>query len=144
MARWRAEALRRLPELRSAIDSAHQIMAFWIDAGEAFRRAYAEQPPNESLIARIYSYADWCLNAPRVSDAGHDPSTAVVVAFFEHVPTIPAAWRDMPRWFTFAEIAESKAIFSYHLSEIEFESLLAHMQRNRRLYRPRLPQSDEP
>jgi hypothetical protein len=31
MARWRAEALERLPELRKAIDSADEIMALWID-----------------------------------------------------------------------------------------------------------------
>ena len=144
MARWRAEALKRLPELRKSIDSANEIMVFWIEARIAFQRAYEQSPQDESLIARIYSFADWCANARRGPDAGHDPSTAIVVAFYEDIPTIPAARDDMPRWFTFAEIAESKAIFSYHLSEIDFQGLLAHMQRNRHLYKPRLPQSGEP
>ena len=144
MARWRAEALRLLPELQKAIDSSHEIMAFWIEAQLAFQRAYERKPPDESLIARIYSYADWCTNARRGPDAGHDPSTAIAVAFFEDIPTIPAALADMPRWFTFKEVAENKPIFSYHIGEEGYQQLLQHMQRNRHLYRPRAPQSGEP
>jgi hypothetical protein len=137
MARWRAEALNRLPELREKIDSAQEIMAFWIDAFLAFRRAYERQPPDESLILRIYSFADWCEAAPRVDDAGRDPSTAVVVAFYEDIPTVPAAWEDMPRWFTYAQITENKPVFAHHLDEEAYQKLLQHMQRNRDLYRPR-------
>jgi hypothetical protein len=139
MARWRAEALKRLPELRKAIDSAHEIMAFWIEAQSTFRRAYEQDPRDESLIERTYAFADWCANARRGPDAGHDPSTAIVVAFYEDIPTIPAARDDMPRWFTYSEVAESKAIFSYHLTDNDFGLLLRHMHRNRHLYRPRVP-----
>ena len=139
MARWRAEALKRLPELRAAIDEADQIMAFWIEALLAFERAYERVPPDPSLVERIYSYADWCATARRGPDAGHDPSTAIAVMFYEHIPTIPLARADMPRWFTFAEVAENRPIFSYKLTDEEFGQLLQHMDRNRHLYRPRLP-----
>ena len=119
-------------------------MAFWIEARLAFQRAYERKPLDESLISRIYSYADWCANARRGPDAGHDPSTAIVVSFFEDIPTIPAAREDMPRWFTYAEVAENRPIFSYHIGEEEYQRLLQHMDRNRHLYKPRPPQSSEP
>jgi hypothetical protein len=144
MARWRAEALQRLPELRTQIDSAPGIMAFWGEAWFAFRRAYEQNPRNESLIERTYAFADWCANARRGPDAGKDPSTAIVVSFYEDIPTVPAARDDMPRWFTYAEVADSKAVFSYHLNDEEFGHLLRHMHRNRHLYRPRVPPSGEP
>jgi hypothetical protein len=144
MARWRAEALKRLPELRTAIDSAPEIMAFWIDAQYAFKRAYEKNPWDDSLIARIYAFADWCADARRGPDAGHDPSTAVVVAFYEDIPTIPAAREDMVRWFTYAEVADSRAVFSYHLSDDEFEKLQGHLRRNKHQYRPRASREGKP
>ncbi len=58
-------------------------MSLWIELHFAFEDAYRD-PRNDDLIARIYSYADWCLSAPRREDVSHDPSTAVAVAFFEH------------------------------------------------------------
>jgi hypothetical protein len=137
MARWRAEALKRLPELKEAIESAHEIMAVWIDIRFAFERAYAKEPRDESLISRIYSFADWCENARPNPDAGRDPVTSVVVAFYEDIPTIPAARDDMPRWFSFLEVAENKPVFSHHIGEEGFGQLLQYMQRNRQLYRPR-------
>ncbi len=117
-------------------------MAFWIEVGLAFKRAYDQKPPDESLIFRIYSYADWCANARHGPDAGHDPRTAVVVAFFEHIPTIPAAREDMPRWFTYEEVAQNRPNFSYHIGDEEYQCLLRHMRVNRHLYKPRSPQSD--
>ena len=54
--------------------------------------------------------------------------------FFEHIPTIPAAREDMPRWFTFDEIAANKPLFLYSIGEATFENLLGQMQRHRQLY----------
>ncbi len=130
MAQWRRAAIEHLPELRQKIAAADSIMALWIEIHGAFEKAYRE-PRNEDLIARIYAFARWCWHAPRNEDPGRDPSTAATVAFLEHIPGIPAAREDMPRWFTFDEIAAAKSIFVYSLGEIAYKELLAHMQRNK-------------
>jgi hypothetical protein len=127
--------------LRQAIDSAKDVMALWGELFFAFEEAYRTEPRDESLIARIYSFADWCLEAPRGGDAGHDPFTAVIAAFYEDIPTIPQAREDMPRWFTYAEVAESKEVFGYMLDPKEYDKLVRFMERNQHLYRPRERQS---
>jgi hypothetical protein len=137
MAKWRAEAIQRLPELRRVIAEAETVMAAWIELRMAFEDAYEAEPPDDSLIARIYSFADWCLDAPRNADAGRDPFTAVLVAFYEDIPTIKAARDDMPRWFTYDEVARNRQVFSYHLRPEEFDALVLHMARNRHRYVPR-------
>ena len=129
MPRWRAAAIQRLPELRDSIVSAESVLALWIELHMQFKDAYRE-PRNDDLIRRIYSYADWCLAAPRNDDAGRDPATAVMVAFYEHIPTSPAARDDMPRWFHHDEIARSKDVFSYLIGEAAFNELVAFMKRN--------------
>jgi hypothetical protein len=53
MARWRAEAIERLPELRQTIASADSVLALWGELFDAFEAAYRKEPANESLIARI-------------------------------------------------------------------------------------------
>ena len=108
-------------------------MSLWIELETEFVFAYRE-PRNEDLIGRIYAYAQWCCHAPRQKDAGHDPLTAVAVAFFEDIPEIPAAREDMPRWFTVEDVAGSKEMFSYHIGEEAFKSLLANMRNNAHRY----------
>lgn len=137
MARWRAEALRRLPELRKTIAAANNVMALWIELTCAFEMAYKADPVDESLISRIYAYADWCIQAPHASDAGRDPTSAVTVAFYEHIPTFPPARDDMPRWFHASEIAQNRQVFSYLISDTEYADLLQYVRKNQRLYRPR-------
>jgi hypothetical protein len=124
MARWRSAAIERVPQLRKIIAEAHSVMALWIQLHMKFEDAYRE-PRNDDLIEQIYSYADWCLDAPRLDDAGHDPLTAVVVAFYEDIPTSPAARADMPRWFRREEIVADKDVFSYHIGEVGFAELLS-------------------
>jgi hypothetical protein len=133
MALWRKAAIKRLPELRKEIAKAENVMSLWIELTFVFERAYQE-PRNDDLISRIYSYAHWCWDAEKNDDAGRDPSTAAYVAFLEDIPNIPAAREDMPRWFTFEEIAASKSLFCYAIGEVAFKDLLAHMQRNRDRY----------
>ena len=136
MAKWRAEALKRFPELRETIDASWEVMALWIELEMAFEKAYRE-PRNNGLIARIYSYADWCNTAERNDDAGRDPPTSVMVAFYEHIPTIPATRDDMPIWFSYEEIAQSKGVFDYIIGPEAFEELLAYMRKHRHRYVPR-------
>lgn len=109
------------------IAEADEVMALWCELREPFVFAY--QPPrNDDLIARIYSYANWCLSAPRNDHPGRDPLTAVYVAFYEDIPTCQAAREDMPRWFRADDVARGRDVFSYHIGEESFEELLAYMR----------------
>jgi hypothetical protein len=138
MAKWRAEALARLPELRKQIDAADSVMWLWDEVyRDAFVPAYESDPPDESLIARVYSYADWCLNARRHPDAAHDPPTAVMVCFYEWLPHFPPARDDMPRWFTYEEVAESRSVFAYMIGQQKYFELLRYMDKHRKRYVPR-------
>jgi hypothetical protein len=127
MSRWRAEAISRLPEHRKLIENAEGMMALWIELCLLFERAYAS-PADSDLIRKIYEYARWCCNRPRVDDPGDDPLTCVCCAFFEHIPTIPAAHRDMHHWFTVSDVLESKGVFSYLIGDDDFENLVSEMR----------------
>jgi len=137
MSRWRHEALKRLPQLQKVIAQADSVMALWIELVCIFEKAYRCDPPDEKTIAAIYSYADWCIQAPRRPDAGHDPLTAVIVCFYEDIPTIRPARDDMPRWFSYTEVADNPSVFGYMIDQHELESLLGYMQKNRHRYQPR-------
>src|SRR4051812_26107460 len=106
MAKWRAEAVARFPELRRVTESSDGVMALWIDLWCLFEDAYRADPPDESVIERVYSFADWCSRAPRGPDPGHDPLSAVTVSFYESIPKLRAARDDMPRWFRYSELAQ--------------------------------------
>jgi hypothetical protein len=134
MAKWRAEALTRLPELRKQIDAADSVMALWSELWSAFEQAYLAEPPDEPLIARIYSYADWCVRAPRNDDASHDPPTAATVCFYEHVPGFGPAREDMPRWFTYEEVERDRQVYSYLIGEQQYFELLRYMDKHRKRY----------
>lgn len=138
MARWRAAAIERLPELRETIAEAESVMSLWIELFLTFEEAYRE-PRNDDLIARIYSYADWCRAAPRNDDAGHDPPTAVAVAFYEHIPQSQAARDDMPRWFRYEEVGRNRAMFAYHIGDAAFDELLAYVKNHKDRFAPRPP-----
>lgn len=142
MAKWRAEALTRLPERREKINAAENVMALWDDIfRSAFVPAYRAEPPDESIISRVYSYADWCVLAPRGPDAAHDPLSAVMVCFYEEVPAFRPARDDIPRRFTREAVAESKSVFSYMIGGQEFFELLRYMDKHRKRYVPRQSES---
>lgn len=136
MPAWRREAIKRLPEFQKEIARAESVMGLWIELGYHFQRAYRD-PRDDSLIERIYSYADWCTAAPGTHDAGTDPFTAVACAFYEHIPQSAAARDDMPRWFTHQQVLDSTEIFSRFLEPAEFQALLNHLRKNVHLYRER-------
>jgi hypothetical protein len=137
MARWRAEAIKRLPELQKVIASSDSVLALWAELFYAFEDAYRADLPDESLIARIYSFADWCVEAPRGRDASHDPVTAVTVCFYEMVPTCRPARDDMPRWFEYSEVAENKQVFAYMIGDEQYGELLKYMAKHQNRYQPR-------
>lgn len=133
MARWRAEAIRLLPELRDDIQRSPTIVSLWCEVWFAFENAY-DEPRNEDLIRRIYTFASWCSGAPQDPAADHDPATAATVCFYEDIATCKAARQDMPRWFRASEIESAPELWGYHLKEAEYQKLLEHMRANAHLY----------
>lgn len=123
---WRRQAQEMLPELIGEISVAATPMQLWIEIGFAFDNAYNE-PRNEDLIRRIYSFASWCVEQPQTVDAQaqDDLFTCVVVCFYEDIPANEAARADMPRWFTEEEVRQNKKVFSYLISSEEYEGILA-------------------
>ena len=131
MSAWRREALERLPECRESIVSARNSMALWIELLDECGRAFRQR--NEDLIRRLYEYARWCRRSPSI-----DVRTAVVCAFYEHLPLNPIVRRDMPRRFDRAEFTELREVFLYHLSPdkaVAFEQ--EYLEGERRLGRER-------
>ncbi len=122
---WRRQAQEMLPELMDEISDAVTPMQLWIEIGFAFDNAYNE-PRNEDLIRRIYSFASWCVKQPQIVDAQaqDDLFTCVVVCFYEDIPANKAARADMPRWFTKEEVQQNKEVFSYSISEGDYQELL--------------------
>ena len=112
MVDWRAKAREVFPEMGQAIDEAENPYALWIDLCLDFEKAYQE-PRDEGLIRRIYSYAEWCEQQDRGETAEDDLLTCVAVCFYEHIPTIAGAREDMPRWFTLKDVEMSKGVFGY-------------------------------
>lgn len=136
MAMWKRVAIERFPELRVEIQELDSIGAFWVELTLQFGRAYRRTPWDDSMISRIYSFADWCVHAPRNRDAGRDPLSMVVCSFFEDIWHTPEARKDIPRWLTYDEVAENSSVFSY-LGEAQYADMLKYMKSNRHKYVPR-------
>ena len=109
----------------------------WFELLTAFKRAYDASPRDESLIARVYRYADWCMAAPRSEAATDDLFTCTCVCFYEHIPQHLAARADMPRWITYDEFIGSEEIFGYFLTAEEFVALKQHFYEHRHDFVPR-------
>jgi hypothetical protein len=135
---WRETAFELLPELRDKIsdpeiDSPYSL---WSELRDAFTRAYDASPRDQSLIGRIYRYADWCASAPRGEGASDDLLTCVCVCFYEHISQNPSAREDMPRWISYDDFVASEAIFQYHLTADDCVALKQHFYRHRDDYIP--------
>lgn len=120
---WRQKALQMFPELRDRIQAAENPYALWNDLITPFEDAYICQPPDRSLIDRVYGYARWCEDQPRGETAANDLLTCVAVCFYEHIPTHPLARKDMPNWFTWEQFTRGREAFKYHLGGEQFAEL---------------------
>jgi len=107
---WRVEAKRIFPELSEQVSSAESMYQLWNELTDSFARAY--EAGNRSQIAKIYGYARWCCDQPRGERAEDDLLSCVMACFFEDIPTIPAALKDMPNWWSLAEVQDMKETFS--------------------------------
>jgi hypothetical protein len=128
---WRQKADELFPELIARFEETDTPYLLWFELQTAFEQAYASTPRNESLIKRVYAYADWCCAQPRGRTAEDDLATCVAVCFYEHIPQHPAARADMPRWFKYEDFVTMEQIFRHHLTESEFNDLKRHFQQHR-------------
>ena len=130
-AKWKEQALGVLPELAAEIEESDSPYQMWFSIHRAFEDAYAGSR-NESLIRRIYDYADWCCQQPPGKPAADDLGTCVAVCFYEHIPELPAALNDMPRWFTKTDVITMKEILSYHVGEKGYQEILKVYDKKKR------------
>jgi hypothetical protein len=120
MSLWRRQALAELPELRSVVEGASTIMTLWSELESRLSAAYDEQPPDEQTIRQIYRHAVTTFEESPSAEA----RTAVVVAFFEHVPTHARVRADVHRWLQPELFHQLETAFRYFLSQGEFEDFV--------------------
>ena len=85
---WREKATQVFPEFASIVRDAEDPYSLWGDLLDIFNGAYGP-PPDESLIKRIYEFADWCIDQPQGTTAADDLTTCVAVSFYETFRSIP-------------------------------------------------------
>ncbi len=133
MASWREKAEQIFPELADSVREAETPYLLWSDLYDAFEIAYGP-PRDESLIKRVYGYADWCIDQRQGETAEDDLVTCVAVSFYEHIPQHAEARADMPRWFTLQDFLGMGKLFRYNLSDAEFEALKQHFIEHQDMY----------
>jgi hypothetical protein len=133
---WRTELIRHLKLAGHSYDSpwfrrvraADTPMMTWVELWTEFARAH-EDPPDVALIHHVYLYAFWCISAaPRHSDAGHDPLTAAVVCFFEHLPTDPRVRARIPLHLSAEETLRVERFWHYKLNDDEHRQLMKELE----------------
>ena len=125
---WGKEAFNRFPDLLDDFDYVKNPYSLWIELRMEFDEAY-ETPRNEDLIARIYDFARWCCSQPRGKTRDDDLMTCVCVCFYEHIPQLPEALEDMPRWFSHSDVLLMKDVFLYHAGKEGFQRILLACER---------------
>lgn len=120
---WLKEAHRRFGDREDVFAFVETPYCLWLNLREVFKRAY-DYPYKEEDIRAIYGYADWSCRQTRGETASDDLLTAVAVGFFEHIPEIEAAVKDLPRWFKLSEIMEMREIFNCHVGDAGFERMV--------------------
>jgi len=120
---WLEEAHRRFGHRDDVFEYVETPYSLWSNLSDVFKRAY-DYPYKEVDIRAIYEYADWSCRQPRGETSEDDLLTCVAVCFYEHIPQIEAAVKDLPRWFKLSEIVTMKEIFIYMVGDSGFERIL--------------------
>lgn len=120
---WLKEAHRRFGDREDVFEYVETPYSLWSNLREVFKRAY-DYPYKEADIRAVYEYAEWSCRQPRGETAEDDLPTCVAVCFYEHIPEVEAAVKDLPRWFKLREILTMREIFSYHVGAQGFERML--------------------
>ncbi|HEY0100870.1 MAG TPA: hypothetical protein VGB76_18125 [Pyrinomonadaceae bacterium] len=118
MSVWRRVALEKIPKLRRLIEAAPNIMALWIELQlKLADDALYKTPSQEKTIAGIFDYASWCLNKSH----NRDTQTAVVCAFYEHLPLMDEARKDLANRLSMEDFLRLRERFKYLLTDEEHE-----------------------
>ncbi len=111
------------PERRALIEELleeDRVGALWFGLLMEFEAAYEKSPFDEDFIRRVYEYAWWCLDDVH----GEDVVSAVVIYFFEQLPTNELVKKDLPNLITRDEFLGVKDLFRYCLTEEEYEEFV--------------------
>jgi hypothetical protein len=120
---FRMDTACRFPELASEILESQSAMEIWIHLRLLFEDAYASRPVLKRTIKRIYDFAHMCRHSERDEHPGYDLCTCANVAFFEHLPEIAPARRELAQWLTADEFESLADVFRYHLTTEDFKCL---------------------
>ncbi len=120
---WMTEAHRRFGDREDVFEYVETPYSLWSNLRDVFKRAY-DYPYKEADIRSIYEFADWSCRQPRGETAEDDLLTCVAICFYEHIPEVEAALKDLPRWFKLSEIMTMRQIFSYQVGDAGFERML--------------------
>ena len=105
---WQEEAKRRFPDIRELSDWLEDPYALWIELRALFVCAYEDG--DMSMVARIYSFANWCVEQSQIAT---DLITPVATCFYEHIPANEKSLKDMPRWFSLDQVFSLREAFSH-------------------------------
>ena len=120
---WLTEANRRFPDREEVFAYVDKPFDIWVNLRDLFEKAYT-YPYNEADIRAIYEYAEWSCKQPQGDSAENDLLTVVAVGFYEYIPELPAAIKDLPRWFKLDEILAMKEVLSYRVGTDGFHQLI--------------------
>ncbi len=129
---WLNEAHRRFGDRKEVFDYVETPYDIWTNLRDVFATAY-NYPYNEDDIRSVYEYAEWSCRQPRGESAADDLLTVVAVGFYEHIAEVPAAVKDLPRWFKLDEILTMREILSYHVGPEGFEQLIQAFPKSQRI-----------
>jgi hypothetical protein len=135
MENWRTRAIEVfrdvLPIEELVTDPFAEAPAIWTELYVILVQCYDEQPPNESLIARIYDFAWWCLDQPNTDNVNTDISNTAAVGLIEHLPLNRKILGDLHRWMTIETFRGCESLFRYHLDDAEYSKFSAEFLRKR-------------
>jgi hypothetical protein len=128
---WIEEAHRRFGDREDVFEYADTPYSLWANLRDVFKRAY-DYPYKEADIRSIYEFAEWCCQQPQEETAKDDLLTCVAVCFYEHIPEVEAAVKDLPRWFKLSDIMTMREIFCYQVGEAGFERMVEAYPKSQR------------
>jgi hypothetical protein len=119
---WRRHAINEFPEMRQAIDEAQSVHGVFFELLPALHGAYREPTRNESLIRRIYAFAEWSSSAEHA-----DISGAAMTSFYEHLPEFRTAWLDLPNRVSPASLASIRDYLRGYLLPAEYARAISEL-----------------
>lgn len=92
MSEWRRQAMATFPDRVGILQRTTSLNDLWFTLLQDIQEAYRSTPQNAALIERIWTFAAWCFAPSRHQTVRN----AVAVSFYEHLPHLGPARRDMP------------------------------------------------